>query len=58
MVEKMTDILALVAPITTNILATGTSVMTFITAQPLILIPIVASFVFMGFKVVRSFAHV
>jgi len=53
----MASILTSVGLVVTNLLSTATSTMTFITAQPLILIPIVASIAFMGFGVVGRFLH-
>lgn len=53
----MAAILNDVGLVVTNLLATATSTMTFITGQPLILIPIVAAIAFMGFGVVGRFLH-
>jgi len=53
----MALILADVVLVVTNLLATAGDAMAFITAQPLILIPIVASIAFMGFGVVGRFLH-
>lgn len=53
----MAGILADVTLVVANLLDTAGDTMTFITAQPLILIPIVASIAFMGFSVVGRFLH-
>ncbi len=53
----MEAILASVVLVVTNLLSTASAVMTFITAQPIILIPIVASIAFMGFGVIKKFVR-
>lgn len=54
---EMETILSSATQVVGSLLDTAGDTMTFITAQPLILIPIVAAIAFMGFGVVGRFLH-
>ena len=54
----MAAILTDVGLVTTSLFATATSAMTFVTAQPIILIPVVIGIAMIGIRLVKKFVRV